>query len=122
MKSMTMNLSDAADIRLALHTNQTASTTEARGLAMEVTHGSVWVTFEGKRDDYVLNPGERLPISERGRIVIQGLEQSEIRFVRISEPSPGIRSSQRNSPHAGECWRNFVGGLSTGRVNIDQPI
>ena len=121
MKSMTMNLSDAADIRLALHTNQTASTSEARGLSMEVTHGSVWVTFEGKRDDYVLNPGERLPISERGRIVIQGLEQSEIRFVRVSEPTPGIRSSHRDE-HPGECWRNFVGSLNTARVNIDQPI
>lgn len=124
MKSMNVNLGDGNDIRLALNTNQTASTTEARGLAMEVVRGSVWVTFEGRRDDYVLNPGERLPINERGRLVIQGLAQSEIMFVRQPEITPGIRvvRDSRLSSHPGDCWRNFVGGLSTGRVNIDSPI
>ena len=122
MKSLNVNLGDGADIRLALHTDQTASTTEARGLAMEVVRGSVWITFEGHREDYVLNPGERLPIRARGRLVIQGLVPSEVMFVRQADVTPGIRAARRLAPHPGDCWRNFVGGLSTGRLNIDAPI
>ena len=122
MKSMTVNMGDSADIRLALNTNQTVSTSEARGLAVEVVRGSVWVTFEGQRDDYLLNPGERLPINVRGCLVIQGLAQSEIMFVRQAEVTPGIRAARKHCSHPGDCWRNFVGGLSTGRLNIDSPI
>ena len=122
MKSMNVNLGDGTDIRLSLNTNQTASTTEARGLAMEVVRGSVWITFEGQRDDYVLSPGERLPINTRGRMVIQGLSPSEIMFVRQPEVTPGIRAARRVSSHPGDCWRNFVGNLSTGRLNIDSPV
>ena len=122
MKSMTVNLGEGADIRLALNTNQTASTTEARGLAMEVVRGSVWVTFEGKRDDYVLNPGERLPIDTGDRMVLQGLAPSEVMFVRQPEVTSGIRDVRNRARHPGDCWRNFVGSLSTGRLNIDSPI
>jgi len=122
MRTMTMNLDDGADIRISLNANQTASTTEAYGLAMEVLRGSVWVTFERMRNDYVLKPGERLPVSTRGRLVMEALEQSEIRFVRYAEPTPGIRAARQEESHPGECWRNFVGSLSTGRLNIDNPI
>ncbi|MEP7154697.1 MAG: DUF2917 domain-containing protein [Betaproteobacteria bacterium] len=130
MKSMTMKLGEGSDIRVALNTNQTASTTEALGLAMEVIRGSVWVTLEGVREDYVLNPGERLPVQGRGRLVIQGLAQSEIKFVRhaSSDGEPALRTTVAPRParqhafHPGECLRNFVGGLSTGRLNIDNPI
>ena len=125
MKSMNVSLGDGSDIRLALNARQTASTKEARGLALEVTRGSVWVTQAGDADDYVLNPGERLPINARGRLVIQGLADSEVKFVRQSAPAPalpGIRAARRHSYHPGDCWRNFVSGLSTGRFNIDTPI
>ncbi len=124
MKSMNVNLGESADVRIALNTNQTASTSEARGLAMEVVRGSVWITFEGRRDDYVLNPGERLPINDRGRMVVQGLAPSEVMFVRQPEITPGIRvvRDSRLSSHPGDCWRNFVGTLSTGRLNIDSPL
>ena len=122
MKSMTVNWGNGADIRLALNTNQTASTKEAHGLAMEVVSGSVWLTFEGTYQDYVLSPGERLPINVRGRIVIQGLAPSEVMFVRQVEVQPRIRAGRDLTRHPGDCWRNFVGGLSTGRLNIDSPI
>lgn len=122
MKSMTVNLGDATDIRLALNTHQIASTTEARGLSMEVLRGKVWITFMGKRDDYVLNPGERLPINTRGRVVIEGLAPSEVMFVPQPEMTPGIGAVRKREYHPGDCWRNFVGGRSTGRLNIDSPL
>ena len=93
MKSMTMNLGNGTDRRLALNTRQIASTTEARGLAIEVLRGSIWVTFEGDYHDYILNPGERLPIRRRGRMVIQGLAPSEVMFASQPEVTPGIRAA-----------------------------
>ena len=129
MKSMTFRLGEGNDIRLALHTHQTASTAEALGLALEVVHGSVWVTIEGQHDDIVLNPGERLPVVKRGRVVIQGLMQSEVKFVRHLSPDvdsveveAGKRDNGQHAFHPGECLRNFVGSLSTGQLNIDRPI
>ena len=134
MKSMNFNLGEGNDIRLALNAHQVASTTEARGLALEVMRGSVWITFEGWQEDLVLNPGERLPINRRGRMVIQGLADSEIRFLRQPQtlaaparayPTPGIRnqpSACGGNGYSVDCWRNLVGGMSVGRLNIDMPI
>ena len=132
MKSMNVILGGGIDIRLALNTHQVASTTEARGLALEVMRGSVWITFEGWQEDLVLNPGERLPINRRGRMVIQGLADSELRFLNqpqaapaSAHPTPGIRSQQSacsGSGYSVDCWRNLVGGMSGGRLNIDMPI
>ena len=127
LKSMNINvgLGDGGDIRLALNTHQIASTTEARGQALEVVRGSVWITLDGKFDDYVLNPGERLPINSRGRVVIQALAPTEVKFVRPPElafATPGIGATKSRSHHPGDCWRNFVGGLSVGRLNIDTPL
>lgn len=122
MKSMTMNLGNGTDRRLALNTRQIASTTEARGLAIEVLRGSIWVTFEGDYHDYILNPGERLPIRRRGRMVIQGLAPSEVMFASQPEVTPGIRAARNPATHPADRWRNFVGSLSTGRLNIEVPI
>jgi hypothetical protein len=36
------------------------------------TSGSLWVTLEKDRIDFVLNPGERLYIAGRGKVVIGG--------------------------------------------------
>ncbi len=132
MKSMNFKLGEGSDIRFALNTRQVASTTEARGLALEVMRGSVWITFEGWQEDLVLNPGERLPINRRGLMVIQGLVDSELRFLRppqaapaSAHPTPGIRHRQSTCSGTGysvDCWRNLVGGMSVGRLNIDMPI
>ncbi len=132
MKSMNFKLGEGNDIRFALNNHQVASTAEARGLALEVLRGSVWITFEGWQEDLVLNPGERLPIIRRGRMVIQGLADSDLRFVRPPETAPEIPHStsgirrQTSAGGAGgysvDCWRNQVGGMSVGRLNIDMPI
>jgi len=122
MKAMNFNLGDAPKIRLSLDTNQTASTREARGLALECVTGSLWITFENGRDDYVLGPGERLPITAGGRLVLQALAPSEVMFVRPIEATAPAELSYRDAWHPGECLRTFLTSLSGSRVNIDAPI
>lgn len=122
MKSMNFKLGEAPSIRLSLDTNQTASTREARGLALECVSGSLWITFENGREDYVLGPGERLAIDAGGRLVLQALAPSEAIFVRPVEVAAPERASQRRAWHPGECLRTILTGLSGSHLNIDAPI
>ena len=122
MKSMTMNLGNGTDIRLALNARQIASITEARGLAIEVLRGSIWVTFEGEYHDYILNPGEWLPIRRRGRMVIQGLAPSEVMFAPQPEVTPAIRAARNVAARRADRWRSFVASLSTGRLNLETAV
>ena len=126
MKSMNFKLGavgkSAPSIRLSLDTNQTASTSEARGLALECVTGSLWITFENGRDDYLLGPGERLPVNAGGRLVLQALIPSEAVFVRPADAAAPVGSWRRAAWHPGESMRTFLTSLSGSRVNIDAPI
>ena len=124
MSAIQITHGDAANIRFTLEENQIASTSEARGLALECVKGSVWITFEGLREDYVLNPGERMPIVSRGRLVVQGLVPSEVKFVAPAKPAEISRThaTSRNAIHPGECLRTMVTRLSAAHLNIDNPI
>ncbi len=122
MKSMIVNLGFGPDIQLGLNTHQVISTTEACGLAIEVLRGSVWITFEGRREDLVLKPGERLPVNTRGRTVLQGLEPSELKFVRQSLAFRQAYGSRHVAQKTANYWRSLVGTLSNARLNIDYPI
>lgn len=122
MKSMNIKLGNAPIIRLSLDSNQTASTEQARGLALECVKGSLWITFENGRDDFVLGPGERLPIDAGGRLVLQALGPSEAIFLRPADVAVTAESLHRGAWHPGECLRTFLIGLSGSRVNIDAPI
>ena len=127
MNAMTLSLGESADIRLSLNIDQTASTKEALGMAIECLRGSLWITFERGGQDYVLNPGERLPISQPGRMVMQALAPSEVVFLRQPESkavtaSTISRASRNSLEYPAECWRNFVGSRAIGRINFDSPF
>jgi hypothetical protein len=49
-----------------------ASYLNRRDRVITCTSGNLWVTVENDRIDFVLNPGERLFIAGRGKIVISG--------------------------------------------------
>ena len=123
MKTMTVRYSDNAETHLTLEQGQVASTTEARGLAIECVHGSLWVTFENGGRDHVLEPGERMPVSAGGRMVIEAMAPSELVFYRqaptaIATSGP-VRSHGGCSP---DCWRNFVNGMALPRTNFDSAF
>ena len=123
MKTMTVRYSDNAETRLNLERGQVASTTEARGLAIECLRGSLWITFEKGRGDHVLEPGKRMPVNAGGRLVIEAMVPSELVFYRqapadIDTPRPA-RSHGGCSP---DGWRNFVNGLALPRTNFDSAF
>ena len=123
MKTMTVRYSENAATHLTLERGQVASTRQARGLAVEVARGTVWITFENGGVDHVLEPGERLPVNAGGRMVMEAMAPSELVFYRQELAAEPVG---RQVPHAAttspECWRNFVGGLALPRANFDSAF
>jgi hypothetical protein len=55
---------------------------DLRGVMIVPMEGQVWVTQRGDPEDHTLGPGERFTITRRGRVVVQGINQSRFRLVR----------------------------------------
>lgn len=125
MKTMAMDLNPGSRVRMALDRHQTLSTRDAHGMALECLSGSLWITFEGSNDDYFLQPGERLPLRTRGRIVIQAMEGGEFVFYPPAVEStikPTRDRSVKLAESSAQCWRSFISGLSAQRFNLDAPL
>ena len=123
MKTMTVRYSENAETRLALERGQVASTSEARGLAMECVRGTVWITFESGGVDHVLAPGERLPVNKGGRMVIEAMEPAEVVFFRQAlAVAPVVRAARHPPGYSPECWRNYVTGIALPLTNFDSAF
>lgn len=125
MKTMAMDLNPGSRVRMALDRQQTLSTRDAHGMALECLSGSLWITFEGGNDDYFLQPGERLPLRTRGKIVIQAMESGEFVFIPPaveSAAAPAKAQSTTLAETSAQCWRNFISGFSAQRFNLDAPL
>ncbi len=51
-------------------------------IAIDCRRGSVWITQEGDRRDFVLRAGERFVNRTRGRVVAQALSATRLRVTR----------------------------------------
>lgn len=81
MNAITKNADECVETPLSLNVNQLITIKRAQGVCLQCVHGSVWVTLENDPLDFVLSPGERVCIRTPGRMVIEGLEPSEIAIV-----------------------------------------
>ncbi len=64
-----------------------------RGMTCRIScvAGRLWVTESGRREDSLLAPGEGVTFSGRGRIVVEALRTSTVRF----ETGTEVRQSER---------------------------
>ncbi len=81
MNTITKNVGECIETPLTLKANQFVTIKRAQGTCLQCVQGSVWVTLENDPLDFVLSPGERVCIRTPGRMVIEGLELSEIAIV-----------------------------------------
>jgi Protein of unknown function (DUF2917) len=81
MNAITKNAGECTETPLTLKANQFVTIKRAQGTCLQCVQGSVWVTLENDPLDFVLSPGERVCIHTPGRMVIEGLEASEIAIV-----------------------------------------
>lgn len=123
MKTLSIRYSENAETHLTLARGQVASTSEARGLAMECARGTVWITFGSGGVDHVLAPGERLPVNIGGRMVIEAIEPSEVVFYRqAADVELPVHASARAPGYPPECWRNYVTGVALPLTNFDSAF
>lgn len=129
MQTLSLQLEHGAGLTMLLAPHQLLSTRNAHGSALEILRGSVWVTFERDGFDHFLRPGERLPIPTSGRALIEALEESDVRFLdalpaTVTPPHVERLDASRPDLHVypASCWRNFVSGRNTQRMNIDAPF
>ena len=127
MKTMTVrysnNDSDSAQTRLTLERGQVASTKEAIGQAVECVRGTVWITFENGGADHVLEPGERITIRDGGRMVIEAMASSELKFLRQAQATkPEMSRPAVAHGCSPECWRTFVTGVRLPLANFDSAF
>ena len=114
---------DGAQTHITLKSGQVASTTEARGLAIECQRGSLWITFEDGGADHVLEPGERIAVKGGGRMVIEAMAASELVFYRQEPAAEAAFSRARQEAACSpECWRTFVAGIALPRANFDSAF
>jgi Protein of unknown function (DUF2917) len=122
MKTMTIRYgdSDSAQTLLSLERGQVASTKEAIGQAVECVRGTVWITFENGGADHVLEPGERITIRNGGRMVIEAMASSELKFLRQAQATkPEVSRPAVARGCSPECWRTFVTGVKLPLANFD---
>jgi len=87
MNAITKNVGECIETPLTLKANQFVTIKGAQGTCLQCVQGSVWVTLENDPLDFVLSPGERVCIRTPGRMVIEGLELSEIAILHTRRNS-----------------------------------
>jgi hypothetical protein len=95
MSAMTLKSVKCRETPITLLKNQFTSIKRAQGVCLQCVRGSVWVTLANDPLDLVLSAGERVCINVPGRMVIEGLEASEIILVQ-PEFHAGLRDQLRN--------------------------
>ena len=61
-----------------LNIQETFSLKHAAHTAVSVKRGSVWVTQDGNREDYILEAGQRLRIDGDETVIVSALRASEV--------------------------------------------
>jgi hypothetical protein len=53
---------------------------DARGTQIASTCGSLWVTQQGDQEDHLLCQGERLTVTRKGTVLVQGISGARVRI------------------------------------------
>ncbi len=53
---------------------------DARGTQIASASGSLWVTQQGDLEDHLLRQGERLTVTQKGTVLIQGFSRARVRI------------------------------------------
>ena len=89
-------LLDTHEASVALEDQQVLSLTDAKGMALRVTKGTLWVTQEGDAMDHILKSGDTLLVRHGGRTLITALAGAA-----------ALAATRRPSPTWSALWRNL---------------
>jgi Protein of unknown function (DUF2917) len=108
MNAIIKNFHECVETPLMLKANQFVTIKRAQGACLQCVQGSVWVTLENDPLDFVLSPGERVCIHTPGRMVIEGLEASEIAIVHTKRHALASKLAARLGDYFRSAFRLVV--------------
>jgi hypothetical protein len=82
----------------------------ARGKGISVKSGHVWITQTGDRYDTVLGPGECLRFDRGGRVLVQGLEFTEL---HLFDGADGYDGAEDESVPIEASWGRDRASIAT---------
>lgn len=62
--------------------------TGGKGVSVSVTRGSVWITQDRDLADIVLEPGQTHATTQRGQMLIYGLQDADVEIAEMSRIHP----------------------------------
>ena len=74
-----LNLLAITDINLASHKTWTIEG-DRRGDVIRCSRGTLWITQQGDRKDYVIEAGQDFWVTQQGTVVVQALNDSVIKY------------------------------------------
>lgn len=75
-------VSNTEDVQLTLAPNTVFRMDgDRRGSTIVCLKGNLWVTQQGDAADYLLGAGERLVVSRRGTVLVQGISEAKTRII-----------------------------------------
>ncbi len=92
------------DGELRLPPNRPIGLRGGRGARIVCTHGTIWITAEGKREDIFLLPGEDYIVPNAGLVLIEGMVESGIRIMLAGPDKSAVKAGQAPRSQA-TCWR-----------------
>jgi hypothetical protein len=107
MNAIIKSFRECVETSLKLQVNQVVTIRRAQGACLQCVQGSVWVTLENDPLDFVLSPGERVCIHTPGRMVIEGLELSEITIAQAKRYALASKFVARLGEYVGVA-RRFI--------------
>ena len=63
---------------LSLEAGQLVTLDDAAGRRITACSGTVWITEEGSRKDFIVGPGEVLVVGRGGRTIVQALQSARV--------------------------------------------
>jgi hypothetical protein len=75
---MNTNIQPKTKIRMPRHAYQRMDSLK-RGSTLVCETGILWVTQTGDRHDYILQPGQKLVVSRRGKVLVEAMRDADFR-------------------------------------------
>lgn len=90
---------------IALRDRQSLTLTDAEGMELQATQGTLWVTLEGDPEDHILEAGQRLIVRRAGRTVVTAMAGAA-----------ALAATRRHAPTLSTVWRNLRARIAHGAL------
>jgi hypothetical protein len=113
MKDMRLGVPDNGALRVPLAAHQIVTVPHIEHTAVEALGGPLWITIEGRQEDRVLEPGERLVADASGLAVIEAIQPTEVLLLPRADSASGANGESMLAT----WWRRLAARFASAAPN-----